>query len=649
MDERQKDYAEVWVDDGNENGGNGAGGNENGGNGAGDPPGTPAHHRAESDPNQMGASIPDYQPAPGHPEAMAARTDQIAPRANAPIHAEPAIDTENDFIASARRAAAAADAQGVSAAPVQARQNRFSGGTASSRLPQSKRQRPLLVMAAVGLLYSRLKTTSGAVPPLNRPAQIAPQSSAPQQMVPSGTRLPADPKPSAPQSSGAKKQHSERMQYPSAPAPRSAPVQPKTVTKLATPHVTRASIPASSASIAAQATQALNQPKFNQPLSTATVLASLPQNAGLDAGAEPMSGVSVTIKEPAARTAPRAATPTLVPPSTQTTQPAPMALPKRAPAATKTARRTPPAGSVDSALANEIKFPANAIQTGMPPATIGPQSLRMAAARGNPAAQVAIASRYAKGTGIAKNLKKAAEWYGRAASQGYAPAQYRLAALHERGQGVKKDIGMARTWYRRAAELGNVRAMHNLAVLYTRAEGKGADYVAAKNWFYQAARHGLADSQFNLGILYESGLGARKNIAEAYKWFTLAARQGDKESLKRREVVRPRLSAKSLSAVERVLKSWHQVPVKDSANRTGPPKGGWQNARTENISAGSDPALIARAQFLLNKLGYDAGAPDGKMGPKTAEAILRFEGRTGKAKTGKVTPVLLRRLAALSG
>lgn len=361
-----------------------------------------------------------------------------------------------------------------------------------------------------------------------------------------------------------------------------------------------------------------------------------------------MSGVSITIKESATRTTPRAATPALVPSGTEKTQAAPMPLPKRAPASARAARRTPPPGSVGSAPANEILFPANAIQTGMPPATIGPQSLRMAAARGNPAAQVAIASRYAKGSGIAKNLKKTAEWYGRAASQGYAPAQYRLAALYERGQGVKQDIGMARTWYRRAAELGNVRAMHNLAVLYTRSEGKGADYVTAKNWFYQAARHGLADSQFNLGILYESGLGAQKNSAEAYKWFTLAARQGDKAALKRRELVRPRLSAKALSAVERVLKSWQQVPVKEAANRTGPPKGGWQNARIENNSAGSDPALIARAQFLLNKLGYDAGAPDGRMGPKTAAAILRFEGRTGKAKTGKVTPVLLRRLAALS-
>jgi localization factor PodJL len=273
----------------------------------------------------------------------------------------------------------------------------------------------------------------------------------------------------------------------------------------------------------------------------------------------------------------------------------------------------------------------------------------MAAARGNPAAQVEVASRYAKGSGVTQNLKKALEWFGRAAAQGHAPAQYRLAALHERGKGVKKDIGMAQTWYRRAAELGNVRAMHNLAVLYTRPGGKGPDYVIAKNWFYRGASYGLADSQFNLGILYERGLGAPKNIAEAYKWFTLAARQGDNGAQKRRELIRPRLSANALSAVEQILKSWKATPVKQAANRTGQPKGGWQNARTENQSAGSDPALIARAQFLLNKLGYNAGAPDGKMGPKTAAAIRKFEGRTRKAKTGKVTPVLLRRLEVLSG
>jgi len=605
------------------------------------------------DPNQMGATIPDYQPAPGHPEKTTPRTDNSASHSKAATPPEPALDTENDFIASAQRAAAAADAQDTPAPTLKADNRRLPGHENYSFLPESKRQRPLLVMAAVGLLlvsagllYSRLKTTSDTASG-NGSAQMAPQLPSPSSPPPSGSDLSGagtpSPTPSNIKSSGSKKQHSGRMQNQNEPAP------PKTVTKPAAVRVSKASHRPPSAAIAGQATQTLTEPKFNQPISTATLLASLPLNTG----AEQMSDVSISIKEAAARTAPRATAPSLVPPGSEKTPADPMAQPKRIPAPAKSARMTPPAGSpvsgsLDSAPANETQFPANNIATAMPPATIGPQSLRMAAARGNPAAQVEVATRYAKGSGVTRNLKKAFDWFDRAAAQGYAPAQYRLAALHERGKGVKQDIGMAQTWYRRAAELGNVRAMHNLAVLYTRPEGKEPDYETAKNWFYQGASYGLADSQFNLGILYEKGLGAQKNAAEAYKWFTLAARQGDKGALKRRELIRPRLTANALSAVEQTLKSWRANPVKQAANRTGPPKGGWQNARTENKSAGSDPALIARAQFLLNKLGYNAGAPDGKMGPKTAAAIRKFEGAIGKAKTGKVTPVLLRRLAVLS-
>ena len=190
--------------------------------------------------------------------------------------------------------------------------------------------------------------------------------------------------------------------------------------------------------------------------------------------------------------------------------------------------------------------------------------------------------------------------------------------------------------------------MHNLAVLYTRTGGKSPDYTTAKNWFHEAARHGLADSQFNLGILYESGLGARKNAAEAYKWFTLAARQGDAEARKRRELLRPELPARSLSAVKQTLKRWKPAKVKQAANKTGQPRGGWQNAKAPNAASVSGTQLIVQAQYLLNKLGYDAGAPDGKLGAKTIAAIRRFEARTGASESGKVTPALLQRLEALN-
>ncbi len=599
-------------------------------------------------PDQLGATIPDYQPAPGK-QRSAGKT---AHRARPQGRVEPTFEAENDFIASARRAAAAAAAQ--ESAPRPAKSSRRStkpmAGMAYGAHPSNgKRTRPILVIAAVGLmlisaglLYSRLKSPSYA-PVTGALQHSTPQAPAlvPNQAPGSG----ANPFKPAPRAQIEKKQHSERMM--NTPATPAQAVHPA---PLATPP--QAPVTRTSQHVPAPAPRPASAViPVGQDISTATLLASLPPNAGQ----QKMPGVSVEIMDPAARapaprssTGARTAAPALVPPAQSSPRQALIPLPKRAPApgaASKPTSVNP--YPVDSARANEVTPAAGKRQTRMPPARIGPFSLRNAAARGVPAAQVEIASRYAKGTGVSKNLKKAAEWYKRAAAQGFAPGQYRLAALYERGQGVKKDIGVARTWYRRSAELGNVRAMHNLAVLYTRSDGRRADYSSAKNWFLEAARHGLADSQFNLGILYESGLGVKKNTAEAYKWFTLAARQGDKEANKRGRALRPQLPARSLSAAEKIIKRWRPAPVKEAANRSGRPRGGWQNAKVKTSLKAGDPAIIARTQFLLNKLGYDAGVPDGKLGPQTTAAIRRFESRVGIARTGKATSTLLKRLEAL--
>ncbi|RME94083.1 MAG: hypothetical protein D6773_19940, partial [Alphaproteobacteria bacterium] len=278
----------------------------------------------------------------------------------------------------------------------------------------------------------------------------------------------------------------------------------------------------------------------------------------------------------------------------------------------------------------------------------GPQSLRLAAARGNPQAQTEIAMRYAKGSGVAPDFKRAAQWYERAASQGFAPAQYHLAALYERGRGVKKDPARAKIWYERAAKAGNVKAMHNLAVMYTGSAGSKPDYKSAAYWFSQAARHGLPDSMFNLGILYESGLGVPKNPLEAYQWLSLAATRGDREAEKRRQKVRLLLRPETVKSADRAVSLWHARPRDIEANEVRAPRGGWRSAATSATSTpGADTALVKDAQKLLNILGYDAGIPDGVLGAKTREAIRRFESRSGYKASGKVTPELVARLKAL--
>lgn len=198
---------------------------------------------------------------------------------------------------------------------------------------------------------------------------------------------------------------------------------------------------------------------------------------------------------------------------------------------------------------------SNTPQTDMPPAMIGPNSLRIAAAKGDASAEFEVAARFAEGKGVQQDFKQAIHWYNRAAARGFAIAQYRLGTLYERGLGTKADPARAKSWYQRAAEQGNVKAMHNLAVIAA-GQSQGADYATAVRWFQEAAERGLADSQYNLAVLIESGLGVPRDTKQAYVWLALAAASGDKEAARRREQVRSTLDPASHKAAHAIIDTW---------------------------------------------------------------------------------------------
>jgi len=202
----------------------------------------------------------------------------------------------------------------------------------------------------------------------------------------------------------------------------------------------------------------------------------------------------------------------------------------------------------------------------LPPSTVGPFSLRLAAAKGDPSAEFEVATRLAAGKGTNQNFKKAVKWYARSASKGFAQSQYRLGTFYERGLGVKKDTARARIWYRRAAEQGNTKAMHNLAVL-SAGRTKGApDYATAANWFSKAAKYGLADSQYNLAVLYENGLGVKKDMKSAYKFYALAAGSGDNDAIKRRDAVLKNLTTADALTAKAQVKGWRRKNPDKLAN-----------------------------------------------------------------------------------
>lgn len=226
-----------------------------------------------------------------------------------------------------------------------------------------------------------------------------------------------------------------------------------------------------------------------------------------------------------------------------------------------TSEAAPSAPRIQASISDSRRQPLD-----LPPAQVGPMSLRMAAANGDPSAEFAVAIRLADGTGVKQDLSEALRWYQRSAARGFAQSQYRVATFYERGLGVKQDNARAKIWYQRAAENGNVKAMHNLAVLSAGRSAKVPDYTAAAKWFKAAADYGLADSQFNLAVLYEGGLGVSQDTKAAYQWFALAARNGDAEAQRRQGELEQSMKPEELAEARATLDNWRAKQADRIAN-----------------------------------------------------------------------------------
>ncbi|MCV3739443.1 peptidoglycan-binding protein [Rhizobium sp. TRM96647] len=276
------------------------------------------------------------------------------------------------------------------------------------------------------------------------------------------------------------------------------------------------------------------------------------------------------------------------------------------------------------------------------PAAIEPASLAKSAGEGDSLALFELGARFTDGRGVAIDMAEAANWYRLSADRGFAPAQYRLGSLYEKGQGVERDLDKARALYEQAARQGNANASHNLAVLLATGGGKAPDYAAAAEWFKKAAELGVRDSQFNLAILYARGNGVKQDLEESYKWFAIAARDGDRDAAEKRDEVANAMKPEQLADAKARLDLWKQQPLDDKANSTDLPDE-WVGKGTKTASVDMKKA-IRNIQAILNNNGFNAGSPDGTMGPKTVDAIKAFQKSIGQSETGKIDDKLINEL-----
>lgn len=281
----------------------------------------------------------------------------------------------------------------------------------------------------------------------------------------------------------------------------------------------------------------------------------------------------------------------------------------------------------------EVKV-ASARDTGFP--TIPPVvTVEAEASAGNAVAQY----QYAQVKLSEGDLETAASFLRRAAQKGIAPAQYELGKLYERGQGVEKDLIEARSLVQKAAEAGHVDAMYDYALFLAEGEGGAQSEAEVVAWFEQAAERGHVDAQYNLGVVHAEGIGTERNLAKALLWFEIAALAGDEGARQEVDNLRTRVSmTESLGAREAAQKWKARAPDALANGKFGPQR--WNTG---------NPLQVQAIQTALGRLGFGAGAPDGVLGPQTADAITDYQRMEGLEETGTITPELVDHLNARAG
>ncbi|MEI8310461.1 MAG: tetratricopeptide repeat protein [Verrucomicrobiota bacterium] len=124
--------------------------------------------------------------------------------------------------------------------------------------------------------------------------------------------------------------------------------------------------------------------------------------------------------------------------------------------------------------------------------------LKAAAAANDPDALMKLSA-------IATSSMDAFEYVRRAAELGNHDAEYELASMYAQGRGVSKDMEKAVLWGRKAAEGGSHMAQHSLGLTLLRDDKNPAARAEGLDWMQKASDAGDSRTALALATIYAVG------------------------------------------------------------------------------------------------------------------------------------------------
>lgn len=215
-----------------------------------------------------------------------------------------------------------------------------------------------------------------------------------------------------------------------------------------------------------------------------------------------------------------------------------------------------------------------------------------AAERGCVDAQSTLGMMYYWGQGLPRDFKEAFKWCAMAAQKGDSVGQSILGRMYYQGQGLSQDFKEAIKWYTKAAEQGHASAQFDLGLMYSSGLCVPQDDKEAVRWYSKAAEQGHAGAQCNLGNMYWNGKGVPEDYIEAYKWLNLSAAQGIELAVKKRDILRERMSPAQIAEAQRLCKEFKPKTQEQTASDS-------QNPAKAEIKGNGTGFFITADGYLL--------------------------------------------------
>ncbi|MGH6928880.1 MAG: peptidoglycan-binding protein [Dongiaceae bacterium] len=163
------------------------------------------------------------------------------------------------------------------------------------------------------------------------------------------------------------------------------------------------------------------------------------------------------------------------------------------------------------------------------------------------------------------------------------------------------------------------------------------DYATAHRELQPLADRGDARAQRLVGLMYRDGLGVRQDLIRAYMWFDLSAQGGQFSAADLRDELAERMQPWQVDEARTMVAAW------------GPPRtyGDDSSIASEalppatNYRGPMSPQQLADLQWQLAVHGYDPGASDGNIGPRTQSAIGQYQADAGLPVDGQPSTELL--------